>query len=99
MLKTFSMAAVVAAFATLVATAPASAAAGRVVVFQTEFQELTVFRNPDGCHKLPIAAHVLVNETNDPVRIYGDPLCLIPSLTVQPDYGSHVAPASGSFSV
>ena len=43
MLKTFSMAAVVAAFATLVATAPASAAAGRVVVFETEFQELTVF--------------------------------------------------------
>ncbi|AXB48011.1 hypothetical protein A4R43_40835 [Amycolatopsis albispora] len=99
MRKTFSMAAVVAVIATLLGTAPASAAAGRVVVFELEVIELTVYRNPDGCYKLPLAAHVLINETNDTVRIYGDPFCLTPSLSVAPDYGSHVAPGSGSFSV
>ncbi|WP_026361608.1 hypothetical protein [Amycolatopsis nigrescens] len=91
--------AVAASALVLAATAtPASAAIGKVTVFETEFQEVTEFRNPDGCHKLPLMAHVLVNDTNDTVRIYGDPFCLTPSLTVQPGYGSHVVAGSGSFS-
>lgn len=81
------------------APATASAAEGKVIIFETEFQQLTTYTDPDGCQKLPIAAHVLVNETDSPVQIYGDPLCLTPSSTVQPGYGSHVAPGSGSFSV
>ncbi|HEX2133593.1 MAG TPA: hypothetical protein VHH15_18775 [Actinophytocola sp.] len=88
--------------AILLAGSPASAdaakAQGNVTVFSTEFTELDVWENPSGCQKLPIAAHVLVNQTDQPVEIYGDPLCLTPSLTVQPGFGSHVAPGSGSFS-
>ncbi|QUH06319.1 hypothetical protein HUO13_28460 [Saccharopolyspora erythraea] len=81
------------------AAVPASAATEQVTVFETEAQPLTTYENPDGCYKLPPAAHVLNNQTNEPVRIYGDPLCLGPSMTVEPGHGSHVAPGSGSFSV
>ncbi|MDT0270785.1 hypothetical protein RM844_31400 [Streptomyces sp. DSM 44915] len=59
---------------------------------------MTNYQDPTGCHKLPLDAHVLSNNTDGPVVIYGDPLCLTPGLTVQPGYGSHVAPGSGSFS-
>ncbi|MBB5158800.1 hypothetical protein [Saccharopolyspora phatthalungensis] len=83
----------------IVATAiPAAAATGEVVVFENEFTKLTRYQNPDGCKKLPAAAHVLNNETDQPVKIYGDPFCLGPSLTVPPGMGSHVAAGSGSFS-
>lgn len=75
-----------------------AAASGEVTVFQTEFQQLTTYEDPDGCHKLPAAAHVLTNGTDEPVRIYADPFCAGPSVAVQPGYGSHVAPGSGSFS-
>ncbi|WP_370310905.1 hypothetical protein [Amycolatopsis sp. WAC 01376] len=78
---------------------PAEAAAGSVVVFSTEFQRLDTFRNPEGCNKLPIAAHVLTNQTSSEVVVHGDPFCLTPGLTVNPGYGSHVAAGSGSFSV
>ncbi|CAM3385175.1 MULTISPECIES: hypothetical protein [Streptomyces] len=44
----------------------ASAATGDVVVFQTELQPLTQYENPEGCHKLPAAAHVLTNRTDKP---------------------------------
>jgi hypothetical protein len=67
-------------------------------LLETEMQQLTTYENPDGCHKLPLAAHVLNNQTDEPVRIYGDPLCLGPSVTVEPGHGSHVPPGSGSFS-
>jgi hypothetical protein len=77
---------------------PADAATGDVTVFSTELQPLDVFHNPTGCLKLPLAAHVLVNQTSSDVRTYADPLCLSPSLTIHPGYGSHVAPGSGSFS-
>ena len=76
----------------------ASASTGRVVVFGTEVEKLSVYENPDGCKKLPATAHVLVNLTDQPVETYGDPLCLTPGLTVQPGYGTHVVPATGSFS-
>ncbi|MFF9208337.1 MULTISPECIES: hypothetical protein [unclassified Streptomyces] len=71
---------------------------GDVVVFSTELAPLTVYHDPSGCQKLPPDAHVLTNQTDRPVVIYGDPFCLTPGLTVQPGYGSHVAPGSGSFS-
>jgi hypothetical protein len=77
---------------------PASASSGQVIVFQTEFTPLTTYANPEGCHRLPAAAHVLVNQSSAPVRIYADPLCLSPSATVAPGYGAHVSPSSGSFS-
>lgn len=81
------------------ATADTDATKGQITVFSTEFTELNTWEEPTGCAKLPPAAHVLINQTDGPVRIYGDPLCLTPAVTVRPGYGSHVAPGSGSFSV
>jgi hypothetical protein len=78
--------------------APADAATGDVTVFSTELQPLDVYHDPVGCVKLPPAAHVLINQSSGDVRIYGDPLCLTPDLTVHPGFGSHVASGSGSFS-
>ncbi|MFJ6518035.1 hypothetical protein ACIQJ4_07200 [Streptomyces filamentosus] len=79
--------------------APAQAAAsGDVVVFSTEAQPLDVYRDPAGCRQLPTVAHVLTNQTDGPVRIYGNPFCLGPSLVVQPGYGTHVPGGAGSFS-
>ncbi|MEU2925982.1 hypothetical protein ABZ636_13195 [Streptomyces sp. NPDC007251] len=75
-----------------------AADSGDVVVFRNEFVPLTVYQNPHGCHKLPVDAHVLTNRTDRPVTVYGDPFCLTPGLIVQPGYGAHVAPGSGSFS-
>ncbi len=76
----------------------ALAATDEVTVFETEVQPLTTYDDPSGCEKLPPASHVLTNQTDDPVRIYGDPFCTGPSLVVPPGHGSHVAPGSGSFS-
>ncbi|MFJ3098741.1 hypothetical protein [Streptomyces hydrogenans] len=73
-------------------------ATGDVVVFSTEFQPLDVYRDPAGCHQLPTVAHVLTNQTDRPVRIYGNPFCLGPSVVVQPGYGTHVPGGAGSFS-
>ncbi|MBZ4014922.1 hypothetical protein [Streptomyces purpurogeneiscleroticus] len=86
--------------ASVSATAPATAAPsnGEVTVFQTEIQPVTTYENPVGCNKLPLGSHVLVNRTDKPVKVYGDPFCLTPSLTVQPGHGAHVDPTSGSFS-
>ncbi|MFE1407435.1 hypothetical protein ACFW5D_28095 [Streptomyces sp. NPDC058770] len=39
-----------------------------------------------------------MNRSDRPVTVYGDPLCLTPGLVVQPGYGAHVVPGSGSFS-
>lgn len=88
-----------AGFALAIAAAPASAAEGMVTVYESEFTPVVHYSNPQGCHKLPLAAHVLVNETDRNVRTYLDPLCLVPSLTVAPGYGTHVALGTGSFSV
>lgn len=84
--------------AAILTAVPAQAATGDVTVFSTEFQPLAVYHDPTGCIKLPALAHVLVNQSSGDVRIYADPLCLTPSLTIHPGYGSHVAPGSGSFS-
>jgi len=83
----------------IVPSPPAQAAAGNVVVFSTEFERLETYRNPEGCNKLPIAAHVLVNLSSSEVVVHGDPFCLTPGFTVNQGFGSHVAPGSGSFSV
>ncbi|MDQ7810754.1 hypothetical protein Q5425_44120 [Amycolatopsis sp. A133] len=68
-------------------------------MFSTELQELDTWEAPEGCQKLPAAAHVLINETDEVVNTYGDPLCTTPGASVQPGYGTHVAPGTGSFSV
>lgn len=85
--------------AQLLAPAPALAATGQVVVFQLEPIPLEIYNDPSGCMKLPMAAHVLDNQTDKVVRVYGDPFCFGPSLAVRPGYGSHVQPGSGSFAV
>jgi hypothetical protein len=77
---------------------PAYADTGEVTIFFNEFVPLKTYEQPQGCHTLPPGAHVLNNQTDYPVRIYADPLCLSPSLTVQPGYGSHISPFMGSFS-
>ncbi|MGW4404403.1 hypothetical protein ACWEJ6_10245 [Nonomuraea sp. NPDC004702] len=87
------------ATAALLAPLPAQAATGQVVVFQVEPLPLEIYDDPGGCTKLPAAAHVLNNQTDQVVRIYGDPFCFGSSVTVQPGYGSHVPAGSGSFSV
>lgn len=101
MKRTFAaLSTVVAAVFLVLATAtPALAAGGNVVVFESEFTKVVTYDNPSGCYKLPLLAHVLVNQTGKDVRIYLDPLCLASSMTVPPGYGSHVAIGTGSFSV
>jgi len=79
----------------------ADPAHGQVIVFSHERKRVTVTTNPAGCTRLPALAHVLVNLTDRTVRLYADPLCLVPSapfVTVRPGYGSHVS-AVGSFAV
>jgi hypothetical protein len=78
---------------------PAQAAAGRVAVFSTEVTAIEIYRNPNGCNKLPLAAHVLVNLTNADVVVHADPFCMTPGLVVKEEHGSHVTPGSGAFSV
>ncbi|HET9379538.1 MAG TPA: hypothetical protein VFP69_01740 [Streptomyces sp.] len=97
--RTFLFAAAGALFMGTALSGTASAAEpGDVVVFRTEVSPVSVYEDPHGCHKLPFDAHVLVNRTDRPVTVYGDPFCLTPGLVVQPGHGSHVAPGSGSFS-
>ncbi|GAA2796726.1 hypothetical protein GCM10010470_34800 [Saccharopolyspora taberi] len=92
---------VLAGAALLVGTSamPASAASGDVIVFSNEILQASTYENPSDCNLLPLGAHVLINKTDEPVTVYGDPLCLGPSMVVQPGYGVHVPPASASFSV
>ncbi|HEX2297804.1 MAG TPA: hypothetical protein VHH34_04695 [Pseudonocardiaceae bacterium] len=80
---------------------PALAADGEVVVFTFDYMPVVVYENPSGCYSLPVGAHVLVNQTGEPVSLYGDPLCLLPSPgpTVGSDQGAHVPPTVGSFKV
>ncbi|MFF9480633.1 hypothetical protein [Streptomyces sp. NPDC014733] len=90
-----------AAAAALGAAGPASAAGqepGEVVVFSTEAQPLSVYRDPEGCQGLPTTAHVLSNLTDRPVKVYGNPFCLGPSVVVPPGHGTHVPGGAGSFS-
>ena len=101
-MKKFLAGAAVIAVATTLATAVpavAESASGKVIVFSTEVTELAVWEDPAGCVKLPVAAHVLVNQTDEDVKVYGDPFCISPGLTVAPGFGSHVPPGSGAFSV
>ncbi|MFI1524216.1 hypothetical protein [Kitasatospora cineracea] len=84
----------------LAAPAPAAGgpAVGDVVVFSTEAQPLDTYVDPAGCQQLPTLAHVLTNQTDRPVKVYGNPFCLGPSVVVQPGYGTHVPGGAGSFS-
>ncbi|MFD6950082.1 hypothetical protein A6A08_16070 [Nocardiopsis sp. TSRI0078] len=84
---------------TVLGAVPAHAATGEVVVFTTEFEELTRYPDPPSgvCHSLPATAHVLVNLTDSDVSMHAGPACLSPGLVVAPDHGWH-APPSGMFS-
>lgn len=72
----------------------AEAAKGQIIVFATELQKATVFTDPEGCKKLPLGAHVVVNLTDVSAKLYADPFCkvrAVPFVTVKPGYGSHVS--------
>lgn len=79
------------------ASAPAPAAVGTVTIFSHELTPLIAHENPSGCTIVLPTAHVLINQTDTPVRVFGDPLCLSPSITVSPGFGFHLSPGSGSF--
>ncbi|WP_424189123.1 hypothetical protein ACOBQX_11960 [Actinokineospora sp. G85] len=88
---------------TLATAVPATAAAAgepdQVVVFQHEFTELAVYPEPEGCIQLPLASHVIFNQTEEAITIYADPRCLVPIepvARVEPGHGSHVS-SVGSF--
>lgn len=80
---------------------PALAADGEVVIFVMDYTPVVVHENPSGCYSLPVGAHVLVNQTGEPVSLYGDPFCFVPSPgpTVGSGEGAHVPPSVGSFKV
>jgi hypothetical protein len=81
------------------ATTPAQAATGQVVVFSTEITPLKTYENPEGCYSFPPFAHVLNNQTDEPVTIHSDPFCVTPGPVVLPGFGMHVPEGYGSFSV
>ncbi|MFI7677230.1 hypothetical protein [Actinophytocola sp. NPDC049390] len=79
---------------------PAAAATGAVIAYTHDFTPLAVWEDPSGCTQLPLGTHIIFNETDGPITIYGDPLCLIPlepMAQVASGYGTHVS-AVGSFS-
>lgn len=71
---------------------------GKVLVFKTELSPGTVFDNPQGCTAFPLNAHILVNQTNVPIKVFPIPGCAGLSVTAQPGWGGHVPPTGGSFS-
>ncbi|GAB2670055.1 hypothetical protein GCM10027271_32770 [Saccharopolyspora gloriosae] len=79
------------------AATAAAASSGQVLIFSTELEPVTTYDTPNGCYRAPLTAHVLINETDSPVRIYGDPFCMTASLVVAPGHGAHVPPGTGSF--
>lgn len=75
------------------AQAPAAASPeGKVVVFETEFTEMTTFDNPEACNNAPELAHTIMNHTDKPITLYADDRCGVPLVDVKPGFGSHVAP-------
>ncbi|WP_372410666.1 hypothetical protein [Streptomyces luteireticuli] len=80
-----------AAALTLGGGVPAQAAGGEVVVFQVDALPLKHYPNPQGCTNLSTALHhVLINQTDRPVKVYNLPNCIgVPLATVQPDTGAH----------
>ncbi|MCX2729651.1 hypothetical protein OOZ19_05335 [Saccharopolyspora sp. NFXS83] len=79
------------------AATASAASTGQVLIFSTEFEPVTTYDAPSGCHQAPSTAHVLINETDEAVRIYADPFCATGSLVVAPGHGAHVPPGTGSF--
>ena len=75
----------------------ASAAEGKVLVFTTEISKATVYENPTGCTVFPPAAHIVINQTNVPIKIYAGPSCIgIPIVTAEPGEGGHISPVPGT---
>jgi hypothetical protein len=63
--------------------------------------KLAIYLDPRGCTELPIGARVLDNLTTDPVTVYADPNCVLPSppfAPIAPGYGQRVSEI-GSFAV
>lgn len=76
--------------------AQASPGNGEVLVFTVDLVKATVFEDPRGCHELPLGAHVLINRTNRPIKIFPTG-CFGIGLTIGEGVGIHVPPAMGAF--
>jgi hypothetical protein len=89
-----------AAAAVVLGAGPVHAATGDVIVFTTEFEEITTYQDPGSgsCTRLPATAHVVINRTDSDVFIHGGPFCSGPGALVAPEHGWH-APPSGFFSI
>ncbi|TLS47624.1 hypothetical protein FE633_03830 [Streptomyces montanus] len=70
----------------------------KVVVFTTEIDKLHTYSDPQGCHRLPLAAHTLNNHTSGIVYLYPDPFCTSVGIPILPEHGMHTPPVGGSFS-
>ncbi|WP_084734726.1 hypothetical protein [Actinophytocola xinjiangensis] len=98
-IRRFATLAIVTAAAWASSVVPASAATGEVVAFVADLLPVTRFENPSGCTALPAGSHVIFNETDGPITVYGDPLCFVPLeplATLEPGRSMHVTMA-GSF--
>ncbi|MGF1430842.1 hypothetical protein [Kitasatospora sp. LaBMicrA B282] len=80
------------------AAVPAQANTGQAVIFSVDYQPLDVRNNPTGCQGLPTTAHVLNNQTDGPLYLYGNPWCVGPAIALAPGTGAHVPAGIGSFS-
>lgn len=80
---------------------PAFAANGQVIVYVTDVAPVKVHENPsDGCYRLPQDLHLLVNQTDQQVRVFNDPTCISPgATTIQPGFGAHVDSTARSFTM
>ena len=57
-----------------------------------------VWYEPVGCNTLPFGTKAIVNATGHPIRVYADPICLLPlepGATIESHAGPHVDPAAG----
>ncbi|ASU82555.1 hypothetical protein CDO52_06945 [Nocardiopsis gilva YIM 90087] len=89
-----------AAVTVLISAGPVHAATGEIIVFTTEFEEITVYQDPasGSCRRLPATAHTVINRTDADVFIHAGTSCFGPGVQVAPDRGWH-APPSGMFSI
>ena len=84
--------AILAASATSPDDAVAQQPAEQVIVFENELTPLTSFDDIESCNNAPPLAHTIMNLTTRPITLYQDPVCGVPLVELQPNFGSHVAP-------
>lgn len=55
------------------------------------------FASPDGCYRLPLGTHVVINDTDSPIALHAAPDCSGVGIDLAPEHGAHELPAFGSF--